>query len=92
MSQRIDAIFENGVFRPEAPVYIPNGERVSLHVESKGAAADDLSDVADLLDAEFMASCRERAGQAPSLEEVRKALSAVKGSVADLISVERDER
>ena len=33
MSERIDAIFENGVFRPEVPVNIPNGERVSLDVE-----------------------------------------------------------
>ena len=33
MSHRIDAIFENGVFRPEVPVNIPNGERVSLDVE-----------------------------------------------------------
>jgi predicted DNA-binding antitoxin AbrB/MazE fold protein len=33
MSERIDAIFENGVFRPEVPVNIPNGERVLLDVE-----------------------------------------------------------
>jgi predicted DNA-binding antitoxin AbrB/MazE fold protein len=33
MSERIDAIFENGVFRPEVPVNIPNGERVSLDIE-----------------------------------------------------------
>ncbi len=33
MSHRIDAIFENGVFRPEVPVNIPNGERVSLDIE-----------------------------------------------------------
>jgi predicted DNA-binding antitoxin AbrB/MazE fold protein/predicted nucleic acid-binding protein len=48
MSQHIDAIFENGVFRPEAPVNIPDGQRVCLNVESKAAPADDLSDVADL--------------------------------------------
>jgi predicted DNA-binding antitoxin AbrB/MazE fold protein len=33
MSERIDAVFENGVFRPEVPVNIPNGERVSLDME-----------------------------------------------------------
>ncbi len=33
MSGRIDAIFENGVFRPEVPVNIANGERVSLDIE-----------------------------------------------------------
>ena len=91
MSQRIDAIFENGVFRPEVPVNIANGERVSLNVEAKSIPTDDLGD-ADLLDAEFMESCRRRTGHAPSLEEVRKVLSAFTGSLADRISEERDER
>lgn len=92
MNQRIDAIFENGVFRPETPVNIADGQRVSLDVEPKMVAGDELHDVRDLLDREFMESCRERAGGAPSLEEVRKVLSAFKGSLADRISEERDER
>ena len=97
MSQRIDAIFENGVFRPETPVNMPNGERVSLNVESKGMSAnnlddDDLSDVGDLLDSEFMDSCRQRNGLAPLLGEVQMILSAFDGSLADRISEERDER
>jgi predicted DNA-binding antitoxin AbrB/MazE fold protein len=97
MNQRVDAIFENGVFRPETVVNIRNGERVSLNVESKGTSAsdlndDDLSDVGDLLDAEFMESCRKRNGLAPTLDEVRTILSAFNGSLADRISEERDER
>ena len=94
MNQRIDAIFENGVFRPEVPVNIPDGERVSLHVGPRVVADDDLSDVADLLDFEFMEECRKRAAArpAPSLEEVRTITSAFNGSMADLISEERDER
>jgi len=92
MSQRIDAIFENGVFRPETPVNIANGERVSLNIESKSIPTEDLSDVEDLLDVEFMESCRQRSGHAPSLEEVRKVLSVFEGSLADRISEERDER
>lgn len=92
MSQRIDAIFENGVFRPEEPVNIANGQLVSLNVEPRAAADDDLSDLADLLDTEFIESCRRQAGPVPSLEEVRSALSTFKGSVSDLIAEERDER
>lgn len=91
MGQRIDAIFEDGVFRPEVTVNIPSGERVSLDVEPKSAATDDLSDVQDLLDAEFTESCRSRAGSAKSLIEVRQALSAFQGSLADRIAQERDE-
>jgi predicted DNA-binding antitoxin AbrB/MazE fold protein len=92
MSQHIDAIFENGVFRPEVPVNIANGQRVSLNVESEAAPADDLMDVADLLDYEYTESCRERAERAPTLEEVRSVLSVFRGTLADRISEEREER
>lgn len=92
MSQRIDAIFENGVFRPEVPVNIPNGERVSLEVQVPVARADDLGDVQDLMDVDFMEGCRQNAKHAPSLEEVRKLLSVFEGSLADRIAQERDER
>ena len=50
MSQRIDAIFVNGVFRPETPVDVTDGQRVSLNIEPLSTPADDLSDVRDLLD------------------------------------------
>jgi len=92
MNQRVDAIFENGVFRPETPVHIANGERVSLDIESKPTPADDLNDVADLLDVEYVQDCQRKAGHAPSLEEVRTVLSAFTGSLSDRISEERDER
>jgi predicted DNA-binding antitoxin AbrB/MazE fold protein len=92
MSQRIEAVFENGIFRPQSPVAIAEGQRVSLNVESQPIAADDLSDVQDLLDLEFMEYCRKRATGAPRLEEVRQILSGFHGSLADRISEERDER
>lgn len=92
MIPRIDAIFENGVFRPEVPVPIANGERVSLRIETRSVLANDLSDVEGLLDSEFMDSCRERAGFAPALEEIRAVLSAFQGSLSDRISAERDDR
>jgi len=92
MNERIDAIYENGVFRPQVPVNIVNGQRVSLDVEAKSVAMDDLADVADLLDERFMACCRNNAGQAPSVEEVRQMLSVFEGSLADRIAEEREER
>jgi len=92
MSQRVEAVFENGVFRPQVPVALAEGQRVSLNVEPQPAAADDLSDVQDLLDLEFMESCRKQAGGAPLLDEVRQMLSDFHGSLADRISEERDER
>ncbi|HEX5105244.1 MAG TPA: antitoxin family protein [Pirellulaceae bacterium] len=96
MSQRIEAIFQNGTFRPQVPVSLAEGQRVSLSVESRPAAshpagASGLGDLQDLLDTEFMESCRAHA-EPPPLEEVRQILSAVPGSLADWNSQERDER
>ncbi len=90
MSERIDAIYEHGVFRPESPVHVADGQRVSLHIEARDV--DALADVADLLDLEFAASCRDRVGRATSLAAVQTLLGAFPGSVADLISEDRDER
>jgi predicted DNA-binding antitoxin AbrB/MazE fold protein len=90
MIQRVDAIFENGVFRPEQPVHIANGQRVSLSIETPTEPTDDLSDIIDLLDVEFMESCRH--DTAPELGEVRAMLTAFEGSLADRISEERSER
>lgn len=92
MSDRIDAIFEHGVFRPEVPVNIPEGERVVLGVERLLAVGDDLDDVRDLLDLEFVHTCREAAVAAPSLPDVRNALSVFQGAFSDTIAEERDER
>lgn len=92
MSQQIAATFVNGVFRPEQPVQINEGQRVSLTVDTALPPADDLSDVRDLLDVEFTEACRKNAGKAPKLEAVRRSLSVYCGSISDLIVEERDER
>ncbi len=91
MNQRIDAIFENGVFRPEVPVQIANGQRVLLNVEPKGALIDELRDIGDLLDLEFMEECRRNGACAPTLEDARSMLGGLAGSLAERISAERDE-
>ncbi|MGD9648658.1 MAG: antitoxin AF2212-like protein [Pirellulales bacterium] len=90
MMQRVSAVFDNGVFRPEVPVQLMNGQRVSLCFETSIDSADDLSDIADLLDVEFMESCQR--APAPDLDEVRSILAAFGGSLAERISEERSER
>jgi predicted DNA-binding antitoxin AbrB/MazE fold protein len=92
MTQPIDATYQHGVFRPNEPVAIPEGQRVLIRIEPLGAPADDLRDIADLLDRDVVETCAQSAGTAPSLEEVRAILSKIDGSLADRISEERDER
>jgi predicted DNA-binding antitoxin AbrB/MazE fold protein len=92
MSQQIDATFIGGVFRPDRPVDIADGAQVSLTIVAKPTEVDDLADVADLLDVEFVSSCRQHAGNASSLEEVRTILGAYGRPLSELIIEEREER
>jgi hypothetical protein len=41
MSEAVEAIFENGVFRPLQPVELAEGERVKLTVTATDEHADD---------------------------------------------------
>jgi hypothetical protein len=60
--------------------------------DSKRFESDDLTNIEDLLDLDFMESCRKTTSDAASIEEVRRILDVYKGSLSDLISKERDER
>jgi predicted DNA-binding antitoxin AbrB/MazE fold protein len=42
MTQLVQAIFENGVFRPLDPVHVAEHERVSLVIESIVGAANEI--------------------------------------------------
>ncbi len=45
MTYDVEAVFDDGVFRPLAPIAIPNGSQVRLHVEER-VAQDDAGAVA----------------------------------------------
>jgi len=86
MAREIDAIYENGVLRPLEPLDLEEQQRVRIII-------DHGDPLADLLDTEFMEWCsRKSAGDVPSIEKVRQMLSKIKGSMADVVIAERDER
>ena len=85
MNQSVEAIYENGVLKLLEPLSLREKERVKVTIstpESKSEA---------LLDSEFMAACGEHVSDAPSLEEVRKALSVIPGTLTEDFRLERDE-
>ena len=86
MDTPMEAVYENGVFRPLQPVSCQEQERVLLTVESLRAAEENL------LDREFMEYCQTQADDSVSLEAVRQALAKIPGSLTDDIRAERDER
>ena len=86
MARTLQAVYENGAFRPLEPVSCHEQERVLLTVESADIAEENL------IDHEFLAYCETQADDSVSLEEVRQALSKIPGSLVDDIRAERDER
>jgi predicted DNA-binding antitoxin AbrB/MazE fold protein len=85
-STQFDAVYENGVLRPLNPVDLPEHERLSVIVN---LPADPLTDVLDWEAHELAAT---EGNESVSLEDVQAALSKIPGSMADVVSAERDER
>lgn len=88
MAQQINAVYENGVFRPLEAVELEEHRTVRLIIEDQG---DD--PLADLLDTAFMERCVKKYKNAPTpgIEAVRQMLAKIPGELtADFIS-ERDE-
>jgi predicted DNA-binding antitoxin AbrB/MazE fold protein len=77
------AIFENGVLRPLEPVPLQERQEVTVTIS-------ETSD--DLLDADFLESCRAGADPGVPLQAVRDALAKIREPLTDAIRAERDER
>lgn len=89
MALRIEAVYEKGVLRPLEPLDLKEHEHVVVSVmkaegESKGPR----------LAVEYIERLKRELGDdpIPTLEEVRKRLSKIPGSMADEIIAQRGER
>ncbi len=83
MQKSFEAVYENGVLRPLAPLPLANAQRVQVTI------ADVDSDVAAYFDAtEWEASKHDDI----SLQEVRASLSSIEGSLSDAVIASREER
>lgn len=76
MARKFDAIFEDGVLKPLQPLGLPESRRVTLTVA-------DLEDE-DWMDIEFMDACGSEADPTISLEQVRAAMSKIRGSMTEI--------
>ena len=85
LKQQVEAIYENGVLRPLKPLELADQQRVRITIEH----GDPL---ADLVDTEYEEWCALESKDAPSLEQARKILSKISGSLSDVIISERDQR
>jgi predicted DNA-binding antitoxin AbrB/MazE fold protein len=83
----IDAIYENGVFRPLKPISLPEHQRVGLSIHEDG---DD--PLAELLDHTAADSLDFPLPGPGGLEAVRQALAKIEGTMTADFIAERDDR
>ena len=90
MPLQVDAVYENGVLRPLQPLDLKEHEQVVVSVFKAARTLGRSS-----LDVEFIERIKrglEDAEPAPSLEEVRRRLAKIPGSMAAEIIAERGDR
>ena len=89
MPIEVDAVYENGILKPLQPLDLAENERVVVSITQRANGAG-----LDQLDADYVQGLRRRladAVPAPGLEEVRRRLSKIPGSMtADFIAERED--
>jgi predicted DNA-binding antitoxin AbrB/MazE fold protein len=87
MREQIEVVYENGVLRPLGPLpaEVHEHERYTVTIEGVGGGES-------WLDAACAAAAARDGDPAASLEDVRRALAKVPGTLAEQVRAEREER
>jgi predicted DNA-binding antitoxin AbrB/MazE fold protein len=91
MPRTFQALYENGVFRPLAPIELEDRARVTLTVHVNGTKPNPFDILDDLIEWDEIPR-DEGIESAPSLEEVREMLAKIPGKMSDVVIAQRDER
>jgi predicted DNA-binding antitoxin AbrB/MazE fold protein len=89
MPRQVDAVYENGMLRPLQPLDLKEHEHVLVSVV-KTAASERSSLAVEYI--ERIRRQQQDAEPAPGLEEVRRRLAKISGSMAAEIVADRGER
>jgi predicted DNA-binding antitoxin AbrB/MazE fold protein len=87
MHQQIEVIYEDGVLRPLGPLpdEMQEHQRYTVIIKAPGGRTA-------LLDAACVAAAAREADPTVSLEEVRRILAKVPGTLTEAVAAEREER
>jgi predicted DNA-binding antitoxin AbrB/MazE fold protein len=86
MEKTVRAVYEDGVFRPLEPISLEDRQEVTITISDEGNIPRDLP---------LLASSEEwsaAAGDDISLDEVRRALATIRGSLSQAVIDERRDR
>ncbi len=87
MHQEFEVVYENGVLRPLGPPPDELHEHERYTVTLEGPRRREVR-----LDAVCMAAATRDANPAASLEDVRRVLAKIHGTLAEVVCAEREER
>jgi predicted DNA-binding antitoxin AbrB/MazE fold protein len=87
MHRQVEVVYENGVLRPLGPLPLQLQEHEHLTVTIETPEVREAR-----LDAVCIAAAKRNADPTVSLEEVRKILANVPGTLAEAVRAEREER
>jgi predicted DNA-binding antitoxin AbrB/MazE fold protein len=86
MEKTIQAVYEDGVLRPLEPILLEERQEVTVTISDQGNIPRDHP---------LLASSDEwasAAGDQVSLDEVRRALASIRGSLSEVVLEERRDR
>jgi predicted DNA-binding antitoxin AbrB/MazE fold protein len=83
MTQKIDAVYENGLLRPLETLNLADHERVSVTVETSSGD--------NWLDHDALDWARQEGDPSISLEDVRRRLAKLGASLSDIVISERGD-
>lgn len=86
MERRLQAVYKNGVLRPLEPLSLENNQQVTVTISEPSSVAPHVAGYCS--PEEWAEASRDEV----SVEEVRRALSTLTGSLADAITSLRQER
>lgn len=86
MEKTVQAVYEDGVLRPLEPVPLEDRQEVTVTISDEGNIPRDHPLVAS------PDEWADAAGDSISLDEVRRALATIRGSLAEAVIEERRDR
>ncbi len=88
MKMQVEVVYEDGVLKPDSPLPLAEHERLTVTYSGNETPVNRTR-----LASEFMEHVRrklEKMGPAPGLDEVRRRLSKIPGSLSDDFDAERE--
>jgi predicted DNA-binding antitoxin AbrB/MazE fold protein len=87
MALRVEAIYENGMLKPLQPLNLSENEHVAITIDRVVTAFEPDHDYVQAL-----RNSLKDAGPAPGIEEVRRRLAKIPGSMTADFIAEREDR